>query len=316
MGMNMSLYDLVVFKHALRRNIDTSHMVYQVQELCTQIQNIKSTANLAVADSDYIDSLVTQFKDLIPLIQKPLESIQQKINQIDTVINSKCHELFESAYSIETSDISADYVRNNRKIDLYEDVEQILKQRVMLHTNWRYPAVEIGCGDGEWTKFLIAADPLYIMDQFQEFLNVASAQFPEQYQNRLRKYLLTKAHDFGALPKNQFAFVFSWNYFNYISLDTLGQILKQMYAIMRPGGIFLFSYNDGDTPQGAGMAENYSQTYIPKNLLIPTCLANGFEIYAEYSFDPNIHWLEIKKPGVLRTVKAHQVLGKIHTIQH
>jgi len=45
--------------------------------------------------------------------------------------------------------------------------------------------------------------------------------------------------------------------------------------------------------------------------LIPTCQSMGFEIVASCNEEPNISWLEIKRPGVLHTVKAHQVLGKI-----
>jgi hypothetical protein len=80
---------------------------------------------------------------------------------------------------------------------------------------------------------------------------------------------------------------------------------------LRPGGVFLFSYNDGDTPNGMGMAENFGQSYLPKSLLIPTCQGVGLEVVAEYSPEANVHWLEVRKPGVLHTVKAHQVLGKI-----
>jgi len=59
------------------------------------------------------------------------------------------------------------------------------------------------------------------------------------------------------------------------------------------------------------MAENYAQTYLPQSILIPTCQSMGFEIVASCNEEPNISWLEIKRPGVLHTVKAHQVLGKI-----
>ena len=107
------------------------------------------------------------------------------------------------------------------------------------------------------------------------------------------------------------AFVFSWGYFNYISLDTFTHVVKQISDIMRPGGIFLFSYNDGDTPGGVANAENNWQSYLPKSLLIPTCQSVGLEVFAEYSAEPGIHWLEVKKPGVLHTVKAHQVFGEI-----
>jgi SAM-dependent methyltransferase len=117
-------------------------------------------------------------------------------------------------------------------------------------------------------------------------------------------------YDFSALPQHQFGFIFSWSHFNYVSLDTITQVLKSIKNLLRPGGVFLFSYNDGDTPTGAGMAENFAQTYIPQSILVPTCLSLGFEVIRTFTEEPNISWIEIKQPGTLKTVKAHQVLGK------
>ena len=64
------------------------------------------------------------------------------------------------------------------------------------------------------------------------------------------------------------------------------------------------------------MAENMAQTYLPKSLLIPTCESLGFEILNDANLGPNVTWLEIKKPGTLHTVKAHQVLGEVKRIQN
>ena len=59
------------------------------------------------------------------------------------------------------------------------------------------------------------------------------------------------------------------------------------------------------------MAENFAQTYMPKSILIPLCESLGYEISNDIHCNTNISWLEIKKPGELETIKAHQVLGEI-----
>ena len=71
------------------------------------------------------------------------------------------------------------------------------------------------------------------------------------------------------LPQNQMGFVFCWNFLNYCSLDTIKEYLKEVKNVLRPGGIFMFSYNDGDRSGGAGMAENFFMSYMPKSMLIP-----------------------------------------------
>ena len=79
----------------------------------------------------------------------------------------------------------------------------------------------------------------------------------------------------------------------------------------------MFSYNNGDIPECAGYVDAGWMSYIPKSMLLPMCESLGYEII--YSRDirgegTSISWVEIRKPGTLETVKAHQVLGEIKTI--
>ena len=309
----MKLYDLITFKKSIDRNIDVAPAQAAIEQLCLAINSIKTQSeNLETHNIAYVDELVAYYKNLIVELERPLELKKAKIKEIDDIITAESHRLFANSYDLEAFNGGYEHVRDNRKLKMYDETVDIVRQRIGLYTDWRYPALEIGCREGEWTQYMVAADPLYIMDQFPEFLETTNQRFPGPYQARLRKYPLNKeTHDLSKLPKNQFAFVFSWGYFNYISLDTITQVLKQMKTLLRPGGVFMFSYNDGDTPAGMGLAENFGQSYLPKSLLVPTCQAQGFEVIAEYSLEPNINWLEIKRPGTLHTVKAHQVLGEI-----
>lgn len=308
----MRLYDLVTFKHSLTANLNIAEVIDSINKLCQNLASIKTQAITDQKNTEFVDQLIAHYQTLLDQIKLPLDFKQEKIKEIDSIITNESHKLFANSYEIETRNGGYENVRDHRKITVHQDTEQLIKQRIMLYTNWRYPALEIGCRQGEWTQYMVSADPLYIMAQFPEFLKTTNEVFPSQYQNRLRKYLInTKTHDFGALPQGQMGFIFSWDYFNYISLDTFTQAIKQIQSLLRPGGVFLFSYNDGDTSAGMGMAESMAQTYLPKSLLIPTCQSVGLEIVSEQNVDTNIHWLEVKKPGSLHTVKAHQVLGEI-----
>jgi SAM-dependent methyltransferase len=307
----MALYDLVTLKRSLTQAMVVDTAVESLLDLRTSILNIKNHVPvLADEHEKYIDSLVAHYDQLIEDTVAPTVKLKATIADIDQQITKLTHKLFANNYELETFYGTVESVRNNRRIYCNQDVEEIVRQRIILHTSWKYPALEIGCRDGEWTQHLIAADPLYVIDRQQEFLDNTNKRFPKEYQTRLRKYRLAD-NDFSMLPKKQFGFVFSWGYFNYVSIDTMTQALKQLSELMRPGGIFMFSFNDGDTPSGAGLAENFAQTYMPKSILIPLCQSLGFDLVSDYDFTPGVSWLEIKKPGQLHTVKAHQVLGEI-----
>lgn len=309
----MALHNLVSFKHSLRRALDASPALLELSRLRDNLDNIKfQVAELGDDNTEYLNNLVAHYDQVIANVEQPLIDAEEHLKIVDQKIYEITQKLFANNYELEERTGGVESVRNNRRIYVREDVEDIIKQRILLHTSWRYPALEIGCRDGEWTQFLIASDPLYIMDRFPEFITSTTSKFPEAYQRRLRQYPLNN-HNLSALPQGQMAFVFSWGYFNYVSLDTMKQYLRQVFAVLRPGGTFMFSYNNGDTPNGAGMAENFAQTYMPKSMLVPLCESLGFNISAEYDFE-TVTWLEVTKPGELSTVKAHQVLGKINPI--
>jgi hypothetical protein len=309
----MNLYNLVALRQSLIEAMAIDSAVEELQQLKRNFENINAqVSNISDTYEQHIQTTVIKFIHLTETVVQMSDELKVKIEQIDQEINEITHRLFANNYSLEQQPGTVESIRTNRRIVIQPDTEQDVKQRIMLHTNWRYPAVEIGCRDGEWTQYMVAADPLYLADPHQEFLDSSNSQFTPEYQTRLRKYRI-RDHDLSALPQQQMAFVFSWGYFNYVSMDTMKLYLQQIFDLLRPGGVFMFSYNDGDTTHGAGLAERFAQTYMPKSLLILLCQSLGYSIHSEFD-QYNISWLEIQRPGVLHTVKAHQVLGEIKNI--
>jgi SAM-dependent methyltransferase len=305
------LYDLVTLRQALNAAMNARRSVEALAELRNNIDRVRlQVPVLPPQHLEYINRVVAEYDSLIAAVEQPIVDYQQQLAQINQEITDITHRLFANNYDLEDHSNDLDMVRNSRRISVDPDVEQDIRQRIQINTDWRYPALEIGCRDGEWTQYLVAADPLYITDKFPEFLSSTNNRFPGPYQARLRKYPL-RDHDLSVLPRAQMAFVFSWGYFNYVSMDTMRRYLAQVFDLLRPGGIFMFSYNDGDTTFGAGMAENFAQTYMPKSQLVPLAGSMGFEVNAESNYGNNIHWIELKRPGQLQTVKAHQVMGAI-----
>jgi SAM-dependent methyltransferase len=307
----MALYDLVTLKRALQQKFHIDPVLGALHDLQIHLANIEhEVENLTDHHRVYIQNLVGTYGQFADLITGPYQELTEKIAEIDAEIATLTQKLFAGNYELENIILKPVWLRENRHLNIGSDIELKVKQRLLLHTNWRYPSLEIGCQDGDWTQYLVAADPLYVMDRSAEFLDTTNERFTPEYQRRLRKYLLEN-HDLSALPANQFAFVFSWNYFNYVSLDTMKQYLQQIMLLLRPGGTFMFTFNDGDTPAGAGMAENFARSYMPGSMLLPMCESLGFVVNPVTDCGPGITWLEIQKPGELRTIKAHQALGEI-----
>ena len=161
---------------------------------------------------------------------------------------------------------------------------------------------------------LVASDPLYIADVFDEFLSSAVQQFPPLFQGRVRKYLIHDFYKIPNLPKNQLGLIFSYNFFNYLSVDSIKQFLIQAMEWLRPGGTIIFTYNNADLPAAAAYAENYFMTYVPESILVPMAESIGFETVYLHNCEPAYSIIELQKPGELRSIKVGQTAGEIKHI--
>jgi SAM-dependent methyltransferase len=304
----MKLQELVSLRNELQKAIDLSVIRDELAKNSTNLVNLTSTS-----DPEYgtaIEEIAEQHSKIITYLEADTQRVQQLINEINLDIHSLSSKFFEENYQTELRYTNPENIRKVRVMRIPEGVDLLLKNRINIHSTWKYPALEIGCRDGEWTKHLVASDPLYIADIHNDFFDSTCSQFTPEYQARIRKYLIQDYKIYG-LPKNQFGFIFSYNFFNYLSFDSIKQYLKQSFDWLRPGGSMIFTYNNADLPAAAALAESYFMTYVPKSMLVPMCESMGYEVVMAQDFEPSTSWIEIRKPGILKTVKAHQVMCKI-----
>ena len=163
---------------------------------------------------------------------------------------------------------------------------------------------------------MVAADPLYLTHISIPAIMDLIKEYPELYQRRLRIYAI-EDRNFSILPQEQFSFVLCWDMFNYLSADKIEQYLKEVFRLLRPGGHFVFSYNNCDLEGPALAAELQAASFVTARWLVKLCDEIGYEINELHdvetgdAFNTHVSWVEIKKPGNLRTVKAAQALAQI-----
>jgi SAM-dependent methyltransferase len=310
----MKFSELVDLRERLKTVYDTSTISTGVDVLDTNLCHIKNTVvNPALKDG--VSDLTTDLHRIYTTLKLNQDRYTALIDQINQQISREATKFFTKNYELELSYSDVNSIRQLRVMTISNETREEILNRIRLHSNWRYPALEIGCRDGEWTQHLVASDPLYIVDNYKDFIDSTLGQFNETYRRRVRPYV-THDYDLTVLPKGQMGFVFCWNFLNYASFDTVKEYLKSIKTILRPGGTFLFSYNDGDRPACAGMAENFFMSYLPKSMLIPLCESLGYRIVQDCAREMSVSWLEIQLPGEFKTAKAHQVLGEIKHISH
>lgn len=268
---------------------------------------------------DIKNNLASQLTQLGSHITKTDELIANLIQYVENLIEEQVKEFYRSGYLINgvefTSETDIHNERQYRTVICNEDIKQAVITDIRNYTNSKYPALEIGPGDGQWTEYMVAGDPLYIVDVHPEFIESTKSKFPIEYQRRLRSYLLgwngLPKDDLSILPQNQFSFIFAWQVFDFFPLDKTRLYLEQCFNLLRPGGVMMFSYNNCEFVSAAVFAESGFKSWMTKSLLIKTCQDVGFEILDTKDSVSGNYWIKVKKSGELKTVKLGQAMGEI-----
>jgi|APFre7841882793_1041355.scaffolds.fasta_scaffold09522_2 phospholipid N-methyltransferase len=307
----MELFKLVKnFNLISNMDIGSMENVHRLMTLATVQINSQYQAEI-----EKLTVIADTVQSNIVAARNTLDELKNKISaQIDSESEKYCikDNVIDGVCIAEMQDVKGN---RSRTLSLTDESSIHLISKIRELTTTKYPALEIGPGDGQWTRSLIAADPLYLVDLYQEFLDSAAAQFPEDYQRRLRKYQVN-AHGvsytgLGQLPQNQFAFVFSCNVFEYFTLDVFTEYLTSIFKVLRPGGSAIITYNNTEYENNIFYVTLGVRSWMPKTKLIAICKNIGYEIIDTVDYPSSIHWITIKKPGVLNTVKLIQGIGSI-----
>jgi phospholipid N-methyltransferase len=323
----MNLYNLVKLKNQLK-SVKLEKIDFEVDVVKNLIEDTKNIQ----PSYDVIQTHIVDLTDSVEKTKTDIVNVDKKISEFIEVVDDYIERMtrnFHARGYVVNDFVACDMTdvegERRRLLPVSLELKSELIVKIRSYTEWHYPTLEIGPGDGEWTDHLIGGDPLYLVDQYQEFIDSTLSRFNPAYRGRVRPYLIGVGSgntptaenmsdtDLSQLPKNQIGFIFSWNVFNYFPLKHVQSYLAQCYDVLRPGGVMMFSYNNCEDVNCAIFAEMGYRSWMPESLLIKTCKEQGFEIINSVNKDESIHWVEIKKPGHIKTVKGHQVLGEIRS---
>lgn len=325
---NLSLKNLISLRQGLG-NIDLRNLEIHLNDLKDVYSNTinlyTENERLSLGDLDYgnnlVDELLTSLHSIIMYTDKETKFVKTCLENIDKKIELLTTDLLYFSFLNDNLDgvdnqllETYENERNLRYLKIEDSTRQYLKNIISKYTGWQYPALEIGCGNSEFTEWMVAADPLYITDLYQEALDTTLNKFNRTYQRRLRPYLIDKnlkIEQYAKLPKNQMGFIFSWNTLSYYYYYELGRVLKECSRLLRPGGIMFFDFNDCDTPIGAHFVDMRFKPWMNRKLLKQLADEVDLEIVEFHRPEEEITTVTLKKSGVLESLRAHQTLGEI-----
>ena len=307
------LYDLVKLRNTLVDKMDSLSLAPDIQGKI-QILNSIINQNKTADDIDLIENFKDDFDRLVIENQKIINSLNTAVNIINQDIDNYALELFDN--DIYRRLFCEKHLFQN--LYLSPEIESWVVSKITQYSDWHYPALQINPRSKKWIDPMVASDPLYLTHSNIAMVKDIIKEYPEIYQNRLRLYKMGD-RDFSKLPQAQFGFVLCWDNFNHLSLDKIEKYIREVWLLLRPGGSFIFSYNNCDLEGPARRAECHASSYISVRWLTKLLNEIGYEITALHddktddAFNTHVSWVEIKKPGDLKTVKAAQAIGQVLT---
>lgn len=295
---------------------------------------------LAIIDSISLEDEINKKANMIVSVLLHNESVAQHINLTDSIniineLHSGNQKIISSLFNklelidSEIEKIASNLPNNTYKFNLLIDEKsnETINNIVRMYSNWQYPGLLLNCeyDSGGLSTLaepknridsMVASDPLYIVKtDYWEILDYIK-DYPSLYQSRVRKYEITDGK-YSILPQEQFGFIHSWGFLNQLSIIDIATQLEQIFSLLRPGGVAMLTYNNGEKIETALKVDQGEIPYCSDRIIKKMAESIGFEVISASDISVPlevkfwISWVELRKPGSLTTIKKHPVMGEI-----
>lgn len=249
-----------------------------------------------------------KFNDFKQLIEQAKQSVQLEIDLKEQYWLQESYRLYDQEMINDTDEHIL-----NRRPTLLAEHNDIIRARIKNFSNHLHPGLIIRPGLETFIQDMVSFDPLYLVDQSNELLFPAMVGFTEQYRRRLRPYIVSDRDDcpLSQLPDNQFAICLAYNFFNFKPIEIIERYLKDIYLKLKPGGRLMMTFNDCDNEKAVRLAETYYACYTPGKLVKAIAEKIGYDIYFIWNDNTPTTWIELQRPGTLKSLRGGQALAKV-----
>jgi SAM-dependent methyltransferase len=134
------------------------------------------------------------------------------------------------------------WLRLRRAKRVWGNLGKIRRRYLQPYVTSETVVLEIGAGGGRWTRYLMDAREVIVVELNSEFFAYLRNRFAEDA-NRLRFYE-TSGYEMDGVDDESVDFVFSFGTFVHIEPDGIDAYLDEIRRVLRPGGIGTLHYAD------------------------------------------------------------------------
>ena len=266
-----------------------------------------------------VDGAFDKLNEIVARVNPTQDHLDAHCVELDTLMSKEAISFYNNDNNVYNDILLASPLEySKRQLEMSVECRDDLLSRISSYVNWNLPGAQFFPASGDLTEHLVGCDPLYLLDIKDEHLKDIRLMFNQQYQDRLRYYTIGSDHEtplLDKLPQGQLGFVLAWGFFNYRPYGMIKAYLKELYDVLRPGGVVLLSYNDCENPKNFDLYTSGYASFVLKTTLVTDLELLGYNILSIVDKDSNISWIEIQKPGELVSNRAGQALASIIKIK-
>lgn len=314
--MNEPLSYFVKYKNTLT-DILIDDVKFRMDESMSVAINIASKSDVS---DFYTQKLTKQREKILSELDKFNSVLVDMKNNADKFVKEQESSYLSKSYQMYEDDEvdSTKYILERslfQSLIYKDDIKKYLISRILKHSDWKHAGMFIRPEHGTYVDEMTSSDPLYIVDEHINLFSPTKLLWNEQYQSRVRYKIIDESKNkiFKDFPIQQINFIVALNFFNYRPLDVIKTYMAELYDLLKPGGIIIFTYNNCNLTLAVQNFEKSLYSYTPESRLVPLIEMIGFIIVESYN-EPisNVSWLEIMKPGNTSSIKGGQCIAKIN----
>ena len=252
-------------------------------------------------------------KNLYKEIDTILESIKSLNNQYSDVIKKVDSQIEQLIRQDENTIIARDYtmfsklkpdleLQQTRESHLAPDFIREISIDIGNYSDWKYPGLELNPSTGKLTREMLACDPLYIYTGHV----IDKDSVKNQFNNFFSEKRLLMYDDLNDLPQEQFGTITNVLTYNFWPLDPIKDQLQKVIKLLRPGGYYIFTYNDCEYEPQIDFCNNFA-SYNTFTMMSGLVEMYGFDIIDSRCMNDTHSWMIVRRPGELQSIKSSGV---------
>jgi len=254
---------------------------------------------------EYVDETLDNLISLSTIYRQSIDKLNEKTNEL--LRQQELIVLKRDYYDYENNERNLELIQERSNLD--KDLIKSLTSEIGSLSDWRYPGIELNPSTGKHTSSMLACDPLY--------LYTGNIVDNENIKSKFNNFFSTKRllfyNDLAKVPQNQLGLAVSINCYEFLPIDPIKDEIRSVYNILRPGGRFIFTYNDCEQEASLDFLNGPGsyRTYNTKTLMKSMVQMLGFDIVKHECWRESHSWMVVKKPGYLASKKLSGPIVKI-----